>query len=204
LRKALKQKMSDIFSKKESVVKKHTEESIVKILRKHYNQGYTYRINNAFIYGYDWECDFFCVNKEGYAYEFEVKISLADFRSDFQKYKHLLFKKIDKKGVLIPNRFYYVVPDGMVAPADIPKYAGLIYIVNTHAKVIKRAPLLHKVKRDYRRILCDKFYERYIQQRRDYAASIYNITLAKTWFENLKHNFNKHEIRALRGLGFLK
>lgn len=103
----------DLFSRKKNDSRAHTEESIIKILRKRFNQGYTYRIHNAFIYASDWECDFFCVNDEGYAFEFEIKISRADFQNDFLKYKHMLFKKLDKRGVLMPNKFYYVVPDGM-------------------------------------------------------------------------------------------
>ncbi len=149
---------------------RHTEESIATILRSHYNQGYTYRLNNIFIYGADWESDFFCVDDEGYATEFEIKISRADFKGDFRKYKHLLFRKIEKRGLLMPNKFYYVVPDGMVSPDDIPRYAGLIYVVGSHLKVIRRAPYLHREKRDYRRIIAPKVYDRYSVQRRQLAV----------------------------------
>lgn len=158
----------------------HTEESITTILRSHYNQGYTYRLNNIFIYGNDWESDFFCVDDEGYASEFEIKISRADFKGDFKKYKHLLFRKMEKRGLLMPNKFYYVVPDGMVSPDDIPRYAGLIYVVGSHLKVIRRAPYLHKEKRDYRRIIAPKIYERYAVQRRQLAVVRYeNMELKK-------------------------
>lgn len=163
-----------------AVKEKHTEESITTILRSHYNQGYTYRLNNIFIYGNDWESDFFCVDDEGYASEFEIKISRADFKGDFKKYKHLLFRKMNKRGLLMPNKFYYVVPDGMVSPDDIPRYAGLIYVVGSHLKVVRRAPYLHKEKRDYRRIIAPKVYERYAIQRRQLAVVRYeNMELKK-------------------------
>ncbi len=163
-----------------AVKAKHTEESITTILRSHYNQGYTYRLNNIFIYGNDWESDFFCVDDEGYASEFEIKISRADFKGDFKKYKHLLFRKMNKRGLLMPNKFYYVVPDGMVSPDDIPRYAGLIYVVGSHLKVVRRAPYLHKEKRDYRRIIAPKVYERYAIQRRQLAVVRYeNMELKK-------------------------
>ncbi len=159
---------------------KHTEESITTILRSHFNQGYTYRLNNIFIYGEDWESDYFCIDDEGYAYEFEIKISRADFKHDFKKYKHFLFKKPDKRGLLMPNRFYYVVPDGMVVAEDIPKYAGLIYVVGKHLKFIRRAPLIHTYKRDYRKRIASKVYERYALQRRQLAVlRIENAELKK-------------------------
>ena len=182
---------------------KHTEESITKILRNHYNQGYTYRIANAFIYASDWECDYFCLDMDGYAYEFEVKISRADFQNDFQKYKHLLFKRIDKKGVLLPNRFYYVVPENLISAAEIPKYAGLIYIVGTHVKVVKRAPFIHKEKRDYRRILCDKFYLLYVNNRKKTAKSQYSLKIAKTYLEQLRTRLSEYEVTQLKQLGLL-
>ena len=171
----------DLFSKKKSDPSKHSEESITKILRNKFNLGYTYRISNAFIFAPDWECDFFCVSNDGYSTEFEVKISRGDFQYDFQKYKHTLFKRPDKAGILVPNKFYYVVPEGLVSAEEIPKYAGLIY-VGEHATIIKRAPLMHKNKRDLRRVLCDKFYDRYISGRRENAELRHKFSRAKDLF----------------------
>ncbi len=181
----------------------HTEDSIVKLLRQRFNQGYTYRINNAFIYAPDWECDFFCMNRDGYAFEFEIKISRADFQNDFQKYKHILFKKPDKHGLLLPNKFYYVVPEGMVTAEEIPKYAGLIYITG-HANVIKRAPFIHKAKRDYRKILCDKFYDRYIAQRREFVTAKHDIANAKMVLKHMEEHIPQDYKQWLRSLGLLK
>lgn len=168
--------------------KKHTEESIVIILRSHFNRGYTYRLNNIFIYGDNWESDFFCVDDEGYAYEFEIKISRSDFKYDFKKYKHYLFKKPNKSGFLMPNKFYYVVPDGMVVAEDIPNYAGLIYIVGNHLEIIRKAPLIHNVKRDYRRRIASKVYERYATQRRQLAL----VRIENEELKKLIRNISKH------------
>jgi hypothetical protein len=178
--------VDDLFSLyKKDVPHKHTEESIIKILRNKFNQGYTYRISNAFVFAYDWECDFFCVSNEGYSFEFEVKISRADFKTDSQKYKHTLFKKTDKAGILVPNKFYYVVPKGLVTAEEIPKYAGLIY-VGEHAEIVKRAPFLHKNKRDLRRVLCDKFYDRYIVGRRENAQMRYDLARTRGLFREIE------------------
>lgn len=167
---------------------KHTEESITTILRNHFNQGYTYRLNNIFLYGNDWESDYFCVNDEGYAFEFEIKISRADFKHDSRKYKHLLFKTPDKTGLLMPNKFYYVVPEDMVVAEDIPNYAGLIYIAGKHLKIIRRAPFIHKTKHDYRKHIASKVYERYQIQRRQLALlRIENAELKKLFRKITKY-----------------
>ena len=181
---------------------KHTEESIIKILRNRFNQGYTYRIGNAFIFSPDWECDFFCVNDEGYSIEFEVKISRADFQNDFQKYKHTLFKRPDKSGILIPNKFFYVVPEGLVTAQEIPKYAGLIY-VGQHAEIVKKAPFLHKSKRDLRKVLCDKFYDRYTMERREKAEVKFKLRRAKELFAGIEKYLPERERGYIKeALGF--
>jgi NTP pyrophosphatase (non-canonical NTP hydrolase) len=50
-----------------------------------------------------------------------------------------------------PNYFYYVCPNSLIKFEEIPSYAGLIYVrensTNTPSlSIIKKAPLLHKVK----------------------------------------------------------
>jgi hypothetical protein len=149
----------------ESDIIKHTEVSIIKELSSMFNDGYNYRIENAYIFKYDWESDFFCVSGSGYSYEFEVKISKSDFKHDFLKEKHKWLSGGDG-WKFIPNRFYYVVPDGIIDITDIPSYAGLILIGDkatggSRGRIIKTAPLIHKRKFDYRKTLCDKFYHRW-------------------------------------------
>jgi hypothetical protein len=43
-------------------------------------------------YVFDWESDLFSVTKSGNVYEVEMKISKADYRKDFEKEKHQLFR----------------------------------------------------------------------------------------------------------------
>lgn len=61
----------------------------------------------------------------------------------------------------IPNRFYYACPDGLISIEDVPDYAGLIYInEKSDPIVIKKAPLLHKNKKDWTKKLLDKYFYR--------------------------------------------
>jgi len=75
----------------------------------------------------------------------------------------------------IPNKFYYAVPEGLIGVAEVPKWAGLIYI-KTHLPAIdskgnymsdkpsytyyvaKQAPFLHKKKVDHKASLLSKYY----------------------------------------------
>lgn len=67
---------------------------------------------------------------------------------------------------MIPNRFYYCVPELMVKENEIPDYSGLIY-VNTKGefKIIKEAPLLHMEKLNPVKMF-NKTYSKYIQSKK--------------------------------------
>lgn len=158
-----------------------TEKIIIDSLFSYFQNGYKYQTPNAFVY--NWECDFFCINNKGYAFEFEAKISRSDFFSDFKKEKHKDFQReIDNfsgRRMLIPNRFYYAVPDGMIDTKEIPAYAGLIYIgKNNRAWIVKNAPFIHKRIYDYRKTLCDKYYYRLmdsLRQKRIMQRNVENL-----------------------------
>lgn len=111
------------------------------------------------------EADVFGISRAGQMYEFEIKVSKSDFFADLKnkKYKHknLSEKKaiqicyIWKKGkrteetferIIMPNRFYYVCPFGLIDKSEIPDYAGLIYCDSDKPMEIKPAPLLHHYK----------------------------------------------------------
>lgn len=123
---------------------------------------------NIFIEGF--EADVIEITKAGYATEYEVKISRADFfndakkRLDFYKGKAVNKSKFEllQKGDRV-NYFYYVVPHGLVSVEEVPEFAGLIYVrisdVNYHSYekgyysipklfsyTMKKAPKLSKVK----------------------------------------------------------
>lgn len=75
-----------------------------------------------------YESDMYAVTKAGFATEYEIKVSHADFKADFRKFgKHgrLAGDWVGKN--CGPSRFFYVMPAEMVAVNDIPPYAGLIF-----------------------------------------------------------------------------
>lgn len=83
-----------------------------------------------------WECDVLEITKSGYAYEYEVKVSRADFRADKLKQKH----GKSKYDVLLSgkrvNYFSYVCPKGLISPDEVPEWAGLIYADTYTARIL--------------------------------------------------------------------
>lgn len=117
----------------------------------------------------NFEHDVLSINWSWYLTEFEVKISKSDFKADFSKRKTPYYQKRNPR--FTPNYFYYVCPKDLIKLEDIPDYAWLIYIdsdnfwnikhidvSNHHLEIIKKAPLLHKLKRDKLSML-QKFYK---------------------------------------------
>jgi hypothetical protein len=116
-----------------------------------------------------WECDVFELTGSGYFREYEIKMSVADFKADAEKShdygripwgtpsdirkKHDLLAAGDTRG---PVEFSFVTPKGLLTPEMIPQWAGLIELVDrgeghrpTHrwsAVTIVRAPRLHTTK----------------------------------------------------------
>ena len=151
---------------------------------------------NRYIFEKDWECDFFSVTNSGYMYEVEVKISKSDYQADFIKFKHKLFegrndkevikeakyryskrwkknvrrapeKKVDPQKVKMPNRFFFACPEGLIDVKDIPEYAGLIYVNDNGATIIKQAPFIHKRKFNIKSLLFSKYQWGYINAKED-------------------------------------
>lgn len=110
--------------------------------------GYNDIVIPNFFYGHN-ECDLFRATASDYVYEYEIKISRSDYFNDFSKNgrdepKHkTLASGIGKN---CPNRFFYVVPDGLMSRAECPAYAGLIYYKNEWLSIVKPAPLIHNRK----------------------------------------------------------
>lgn len=123
---------------------------------------------NVFFDGF--EADILELTKSGYASEYEVKISRADFKNDSLKERNWykgrevdLNKYIILKNGNRVNYFYYVVPKGLITVNEIPEFAGLIYVeeyeykcfsmekgnhvvMRMRSNVIKSAPKLCKDK----------------------------------------------------------
>lgn len=75
------------------------------------------------------ECDILVVTNAGYATEYEIKLSVSDFRADFNKAKHARMATPLNPALRerwMPTRFFFAVPEGLVPLADVPSYAGLM------------------------------------------------------------------------------
>lgn len=85
-------------------------------------------------------CGDVCTISNGKLAEYEVKVSLSDFRADFNKPKHVMYRSIgnQESGVKtnwrngwIPHLFWYAVPEEMVdaVGAKLLSYPGYGLIV---------------------------------------------------------------------------
>ena len=94
--------------------------------------------------------------------EYEIKISLPDFKADLKKERYGKVKHTEIKEGRHVNRFFFVCPKGLIAIEDVPKYAGLVYVTNDTWKIVKNAPLLHNnsVSESFYKILATKLYWR--------------------------------------------
>lgn len=116
-----------------------------------------------------WECDVFELTAAGYFREYEIKLTLADFRADAHKRqcgrdargrrsvlqppeeKHRLLARRVAHG---PTRFWFVTPEGLVPRAELPEWAGLLELRDRGAGwqphhrwgvlEVVRAPTLHR------------------------------------------------------------
>ncbi len=103
-----------------------------------------------------WEMDVMKITSAGYVIEYEVKVSKSDFNNDFKKIRHGWMKTTEGYGAkeykkhqdIIDgkrcNRFYFVVPEDLISPEEVPEHAGLIYYSNGYFKIVKNAKLIHK------------------------------------------------------------
>lgn len=164
--------MGSIGRKNKNIEIKYSEKLIQQYLRYNFlsPSSVNYMLENLKVY--NWESDFLKITKSGYVYEFEIKISRADFKNDFKnkKDKHSLLENKDIQDNK-PNYFYYIVPENLITESDVPEYAGLIYfdVTMIHDNIpwyslreIKPAPKLHNQKFDVAKYnLIEKFYYNY-------------------------------------------
>lgn len=147
-----------------------------------------YCIENVYLFL--WESDFLTVTKSGYVYEFEIKCTRADFAADKKKIRRheilengwYMRKRWIREGTTVttgfekketshrPNKFFYVVPKDLIKVTEVPEYAGLIYYtqggkVGELFEVVKPAPVIHRIKLDVEKRLCQKYYYKYINCR---------------------------------------
>jgi hypothetical protein len=168
---------------------KYTAKFIDKALHDKYFKSANYVVSNVYAFHNAYkETDFLVANHSGYCYDIEVKVTRADFKADFKKVKKhsilefgtyqnswrtgikdasgkrkMVAKYKDIKVKSYPNRFYFATPPGLITVDELPSYAGLLE-VDELGKVtkVKEAKLLHKDKLNIEKLLCRKFYFRWM------------------------------------------
>lgn len=92
----------------------------------------------------------------------EFKRPWTEYRPKFREIPYscrVTFNKIILRN--LPNKFSFVVPEGLISPDEVPNYAGLFY-VNKFGGIreVKRGKFLHKEKFSRWEDLCLKFFYR--------------------------------------------
>jgi len=117
-------------------------------------RGHAYDIIIPNYYFGMYEMDLFRLLDSGYSVEYEIKVSRSDFKADFNKSfksfsgKHDSVKHNDlQNGKRVCNRFFFVVPNGLIKVDEVPDYCGLIYYhPSGRLEMVKNAKMLHKNK----------------------------------------------------------
>ena len=117
-----------------------------------------------------YEMDVGFLTDAGYLHEFEIKLTKVDFKADAAKKngyttKHEALARGEK---CCPNRFSFVIPEGLVPLSEIPEFAGCLEVAQQDYGLFlstsRTAPLIHNKKPDKLR---DKFntscYHRYMR-----------------------------------------
>jgi len=163
--------MTRIISR--SPIREELTEATIQKRLNHFFASHKYYADGLYVF--EWESDKLIWTKAGYIYEFEIKISRADFKNDFKHKadKHVILQGSD--GHRRPNYFYYAVPTGLIEPDEVPDYAGLIYIdaeyryVAQSFRIVREAPRLHREKyTDAQLNLGEKFYYNWATARRNH------------------------------------
>jgi len=99
------------------------------------------------------EQDLVSINKSGFFYEYEVKVSRQDFLKDKKKKKWEFYDL--KMNERLPNYLTYVCPENLIKEDEIPPFAGLLYYIEESDKIkeIKRPSAVHREKHDLDRII---------------------------------------------------
>lgn len=127
-----------------------------------------------------WECDFYRITPKGYAYEYEIKHSVSDFRKDAKKksYVYPLHKRRTKHSLIAegwdgaPNYFTFVIHFSIIDKIKVPEWAGLMAFGRSkwNPEIVrllkrKRAPRIHGKRIDdlneAKAKICHSFWYRY-------------------------------------------
>lgn len=124
-----------------------------------------------------WECDVWRLRDSGFTDEFEIKMSVGDFRADSAKSRsrwmpgamNLTDQQNENKHEMIaagrgPNRFWFVTTEEIASKVEIPDFAGMVVVnrLGRSAGSKKTAPKIHSNKWTGRREkVLEAFYHRY-------------------------------------------
>ncbi len=91
------------------------------------------------------KADLLSVTKAHLVHEFEIKCTHTDFRREFENKdtKHKRLGRADNRLMSLPNYFWFATPDELLAPDDLPDYAGLMAVTPDGCDVLKKAPRIH-------------------------------------------------------------
>lgn len=104
-----------------------------------------------------YESDLWVVTNSMYTVEYEIKVSHADFVADFKKEAKHRRLATTQGANCRPTRFFYACPTGVIAPEEVPSYAGLVLFSWPHnrwttapprATFVRQAPRLGSSKFD--------------------------------------------------------
>lgn len=124
---------------------------LIRFVRK---SGHEVVIPNFYFGNY--EMDLFRLLSSGFVHEYEVKTSRADWKADFNKRRRVNVGLPDiieigkheeiQRGKYKANKFFFVVPAGLVSVDEIPEKCGLIYFHESEKtfSIVKPAKFLNK------------------------------------------------------------
>lgn len=136
----------------------HTAKTIEKAMIGYLRErGFNLIIPNFYLNPW-FESDLLAINNKLISYEYETKISKSDFKADFKKEnihgynKHKLMEgRVSKfegspnlNSCWRPNFFYFLCPDGLIDPKDVPGREGLLYVKDGAIITVKRAKKIHE------------------------------------------------------------
>ena len=127
-----------------------TAKDITAGIFKHFHKKSKWIIESIYLL-FDSESDVVTMSKAGYITEYEVKVTLSDFKRDMVK-KYKMGRVSERKHSALSSgktgikHFYFCAPKDMIPLKLIPRHAGLMEFWRQGGgvmyKIVKRAPAL--------------------------------------------------------------
>lgn len=91
---------------------------------------------------------------------------------------------------LLPNKYWFACPEGLIEEKDVPEYAGLFYVNDESNSFhsgypVKTAPFIHKRKLNLPTLLFDKYHYGYQSQANEIETLKYKLWEANEKIKNL-------------------